>query len=117
MHARRPNCARPPLRPWSGAACVLLAVLAGCAGGPRTHPRKDLLAFQADGHSTCADVLINLGDPSQQYENGRLLTYRIARDAQASEAVIVERTWERANYSLIVRCNDRGEIEAHALVA
>src|SRR5262245_15323160 len=96
---------------------VLVALVTGCTSTPTVHPRKDLLGFLVDGHSSCLDVIVHLGDPSQQYEQGRLLTYRIFRDDNARDAIVVSRTWEQANYSLVVHCDGNGEVLAHALVA
>src|SRR5262245_5622289 len=107
-HALR-LCPRPVL------TTLLLALIAGCASTPEAKPRKDLLAFLEDGQSSCDEVLSHLGHPSQQYEQGRLLTYRITRDAQMRDAIASN--WAETNYSLVVRCDTNGRVENHGLVA
>jgi hypothetical protein len=97
---------------------VLVSVaVSACAAVPKPIPTKDLLAFISDGRTTCTDVIVHLGDPSQQYEDGHLLTYRIAGDSASRYAVVVAHDWSTANHSLVVQCGATGEVVAHSLVA
>ena len=103
------------LRLFAGALASL--VVAACIATGKPQPRKDLLAFIADGQTGCPDVIVHLGDPAMQYEEGRLITYRIAGDSASRYALVTAATWEQANYSLVIRCDAHGVVEAHALVA
>ena len=97
---------------------LVAVVMSACASTPKlqAQPRKDLVAFLADGHSTCTQVVENLGNPSEQYEDGRLLTYRIAGDSASGYLVVSTRGWDRAHYSLVVQCDGQGNVQAHAMV-
>jgi len=95
---------------------VALAV-AACASVPKATHNRELLTFLADGSTSCDDVLMRLGDPSRAYENGRLMTFRIAGDAASGYAVTSGSDWSSANYSLVVQCDAGGRVASHSLVA
>ncbi len=55
--------------------CLLLAA---CASAPEGH--KDVLDFLNDGVTRREDVLLKLGAPTAQYEDSRILAYRLGKD-------------------------------------
>jgi hypothetical protein len=61
-----------------------LALTSGC--GPKTLTVDELrlgpLSYLQEGKTTREEVLLKLGVPSADFEAGRILTYRIAQNAQ-----------------------------------
>jgi hypothetical protein len=96
------------------------------------------LGFLKTGESTREEILLKLGHPSGQFENGRILSYRMAvvttetRDSRsgitlkAEELVVVApeasgydpfvRAWRTANLSLVLVFDDRGKLEKTGMV-
>jgi hypothetical protein len=98
---------------------VVLA-LSGCASQQAAPPRKDLLDFLIDGRTLCSDLKDRLGTPSQSFQDGRLITYRIAEDGKGRFAVVsspAQEYWIRANQSLVITCGSDGVVTRHSLVA
>jgi hypothetical protein len=128
---RNRNLNAVPIRigPLRNAAKVTLSMattgaivlgLSGCVSQRAALPRKDLLDFLVDGRTLCSDVTAHLGTPSQSYQDGRLITYRIAEDGKGRFAVVfspAQEYWIRANQSLVITCGSDGVVTRHALVA
>jgi hypothetical protein len=59
-------------------AVVLAAVVAGCSTHlSRAELQEKYLPFLQVGKTTKEEVLLNLGTPSGQFQNERILTYRL----------------------------------------
>jgi len=59
-------------------AFILAAIFAGCATHlTRAELQERHLSFLRVGQTTKQDVLLNLGIPSAQFQNERILTYRL----------------------------------------
>ena len=85
-------------------------------GNSTVPARQDLLDFVIDGRTPCSELHDRLGSPSGSYENGRLITYRIAEDRQRRYSVFAGRDWSGAKYSLVVTCGSEGIVTHHSLV-
>ena len=68
-------------------ALLFLWVFFGCATVDRG-ARVDLLEFLKVGRTTRAEVLVNLGEPSGQFQQENILTYRIGGDAEKGYVVV-----------------------------
>ena len=82
----------------------LLWVFFGCATVDRG-ARLDLLEFLKVGRTTRAEVLVNLGEPSSQFAEENILTYRIGGDAEKGYFVVWKNEtvpWAMARYSLVL---------------
>jgi hypothetical protein len=93
-----------------GIIGAIVFALSGCASQRTAPPRKDLLDFLIDGRTLCSDLKDHLGAPSQSYQNGHLITYRIAEDGKGRFAAVAypaEEFWIRANRSLVITCGSR----------
>lgn len=93
--------------------CFALLLLGGCAGNPRGEP--DLLGFLQDGSTRREDVYLRLGEPSAQYESGRILAFRLAKDEGGLYPVTTP-YWPSESYSLILVFDAQGLLSRHALV-
>ncbi|MGZ8901046.1 MAG: hypothetical protein ACXW3Z_13215 [Limisphaerales bacterium] len=85
-------------------AILLLSVLFGCATMDRG-ARVDLLEFLQVGRTTRAEVLVKLGEPSSQFTQENILTYRIGGDAERGYFVVWKNEtvpWATARYSLVL---------------
>jgi hypothetical protein len=99
------------------AFIAILFALSGCASQRATTPRKDLLDFLIDGSTKCSDLSDQLGIPGGTFEDGRLITYRIAEDGKRRLAVVTAVTLHAWTHSLVVTCGRDGVVTRHALVA
>ena len=85
-------------------AILLLWVFFGCATVDRGG-RLDLLNFLQVGRTTRAEVLVKLGEPSSQFQQENILTYRIGGDAKEGYFVVWKNEtvpWAMARYSLVL---------------
>jgi hypothetical protein len=110
-----------------GAASVALLLVLGCET-PVTRPVEDLLgadclAFVRDGHTTREDVILRLGIPSAEFEDGRILTYALRLDEEDQLQVIALQPgttqlsrWCPGVYSLVLVFGRDGRLERHSLV-
>jgi hypothetical protein len=99
---------------------AIVFAISGCVSERSAPPRKDLLDFLVDGRTLCSDLKDHLGKPSQSFQDGRLITYRIAEDGKGRFAAVAypaEEFWIRANQSLVVTCGSDGVVTRHSLVA
>ena len=97
------------------APALVLVLLGACASTPLGQP--DLLTFIQDGQTTREQVFLAFGEPSATYEDGRILTFRLARDEGGY--FLVERApgFRSVNYSLVLAFDDAGLLRRHSLVA
>jgi hypothetical protein len=110
-----------------GAA--LLSALAACARNtkPVVDPAiaAERLPFLVDGRTSREDVLLRLGIPSAEYEDGRIFAYVLRADDQ-DELVVVAReldsadsrfsAWRRGEYSLVLVFDERHLLKQRSLV-
>ncbi len=109
--------ARGLLSAWT-AVC-----LAGCAAPAPPQGRADLLDFLADGRTGKRQVLERLGEPSGNFEGGKVLTYRLAYESANKGYRVVGREvtesgwpkWLKAKYSLVL-VFEGGVLRKHSLV-
>jgi hypothetical protein len=78
--------------------------------------RQDLLGFLQDGQTPREEIYMVLGEPSGVYEDGRILTYRLARDKGGYYLVQKGQGFESVNYSLVLVIGETGHLARHALV-
>jgi hypothetical protein len=103
-----------------GIVGAIVFALSGCASERSAPPRKDLLDFLVDGRTLCSEVTDHLGTPSQSYQDGHIITYRIAEDGNGRFAAVAYPAgeyWIRANQSLVITCGSDGVVIRHSLVA
>lgn len=91
-----------------------LAALIGCTTPPVG--RADLLDFLRDGTTTRAEVHLRLGEPSSQYEQDRVLAYRLAKDAGGFAVVRPQPGWAGVSHNLMLAFDADGVLRRHALV-
>ena len=111
---------RPRRLSWVAAGIALLG-LSGCA----TRPDRDAndlaihLTFLEDQRTTKEEAILQLGQPSGQYEGDRILTWRLADDRERILRV-VEREgaggWEIARYSLVLVFDEHHVLTLHNLL-
>ena len=65
----------------AGTIVLLVLLMAGCATAPPPRGKADLLAFVHDDTTSKEDVLVRLGEPSGVFDSGKILTYRLGKDA------------------------------------
>ncbi|MBU6510784.1 MAG: hypothetical protein KGR99_00570 [Betaproteobacteria bacterium] len=94
------------------AAGVL--ALAGCATPPVG--RKDLLDFLRDGSTTRGEVELALGEPSAQYEDSRVLAYRLRKDQGGYVLLRRRDDWSSVQYDLMLLFDAAGVLQRHSLV-
>ena len=89
---------------------------------PQTQP--SLALFIEDGKTTRQQVLLKLGTPSAEFENQRILTYRLNCQLPSSihpvprVSVIGEEfnSWNWATHDLVLVFDDRNVVVTHALI-
>jgi hypothetical protein len=89
-------------------------VLAGCATAPVG--RQDLLDFLADGVTRREDVQLKLGEPSGQYEEARIVAYRLSRDEAGYILVGHRNDWHGVQYNLMLVFDAEGVLRRHSIV-
>ena len=105
------------------AAVSAAACLAGCGAQAPPAGRPDLLDFLADGRTGKGQVLERLGPPSGRFEDGDILTYRLAYEPANKGYHVVGREvtasgwpkWLQAKYSLVL-VFEGGVLRKHTLV-
>jgi len=87
--------------------------------------KENLAAFLEDGKTTKQEVLLKLGIPSAQFEEERILTYRLGLNDQgtmvvgAPEFILKDRRisrWMQSCYSLVLVFDDRNILKQHSLL-
>lgn len=98
----------------SAIFALLTVVLAGCATSPTGNPQ--LLDFLQDGSTTREDVYLNLAEPVETFEGGRILAYHLVQD-KTGYMVATRRTntWN-VRFSLVLSFDDRGILRRHSVV-
>src|SRR5436190_21429428 len=111
----------------AAVACALLASAAGCATSapPPVPVEQTLAASLQDNQVTREQVLLRFGEPSAQFENQRILTYRVqvrptgAWDVVRREVVVKEPwardSWEKVDYSAVL-VFENNRLVRHSLV-
>lgn len=98
---------------------VVLAVLftlCSCASLPPVHANKELLSFLAPGTAK-ETVLLQLGEPSGSFEQGRVLTYRIGADEEHGYFLLDRQVhWKNTKYSLVLVFDEKALLKQHTLV-
>ena len=108
-------------------ACpVLVFALTGCGSAHKLQTidpgvtRDTRLSFLKDSQTTKKEVLLNLGTPSVQFEEGRILTYRLDDKYQAVQRPSGQSPtpdpWYPARYSLVLVFDAAGILQRHSLV-
>lgn len=107
----QPKCVRRT------SAVVLLIVIAGagCAAEPikPVELREKVEVELVDGRTTREQVLLKFGEPSAQFEGGRIFTYRVdvhddgtwhvvGRRLVAPKAQHWDSTWEQTRFSVVL---------------
>lgn len=95
-------------------AIACMALLA-CATTPMG--REDLLDFLKDGKTRREDVQLQLGEPSAQYEESRILAYRLSKDEAGYVLVGHRDNWLGVQYNLMLEFDADGVLRRHSLVA
>ena len=96
-------------------AGVVLLALAACATTPAG--QKDLLGFLADGATKKEEVERKLGRPSRQFEDSRVLTYRIGEDKKGYfQDTETSTDWSTCRYSLVLVFDADNTLVRHSLV-
>jgi hypothetical protein len=85
-----------------------------CATAPMG--KKDLLGFLQVGQTTRQDVYLHLGDPSNEYEGGRIVTFRIGEDEGGLYPMVRTPSWRYDRYSLVLALDETGVLRRYALV-
>ncbi len=93
---------------------LVLVLLGACASTPVGQP--ELLTFIEDGQTTREQVFLALGEPSATYEDGRILTFRLARDEGGYFLVEKASGFRSVKYSLVLAFDDAGLLQRHSLV-
>ena len=109
------SCSKRKSRRPRSAWALVLVLLGACASTPFGQP--DLLTFIEDGQTTREQVFLTLGEPSATYEDGRILTFRLARDDGGYFLVEKAPGFRSVKYSLVLAFDDAGLLRRHSLVA
>jgi len=97
---------------------LLLAFLAGCATtAPRQAADKALLDFLEIGKTSKETVMLKLGQPSATFEEGQILTYRVARE-KGGGYYLLDRAvgWAEIKFSLVLIFDNENVLRKHSLV-
>lgn len=115
----------------SAVLILLLAGLLTACATPRIQSAgaellsTPLLSFIRDGVTTREEVLLKLGAPSADFEEHRILTYRLVPDREGTLHVLWPRAsttrsgfteWAPGVYSLVLVFKGDGVLEKHSLV-
>jgi len=93
-----------------------IVLLAGCATAPANY-RVVTLSFLDDGKTTKQDALSNLSSACGQYEQGKILTYRLGFDPNNQGYYLNgDPTWNGDTYSLVLIFDEAGVLRRHSLV-
>jgi len=98
---------------------MVLLFLTGCAtpATPIMGAKKDLLKFLRPDHTTREEVLTTLGEPSQAFEQGKILTYKLGHDEKQGFYIYNGIGWqEEIHYSLVLVFDSNGVLHKHSLV-
>ncbi len=127
------GCIRFRMRRFLGACIfyVFLAIfLAGCASVPTlktadTDLEAKWLSFVKDNISTKQDILLKLGLPSAQFENEKILIYRLMLD-EKDGLVPVDRSfapqdprisqWYQGQFNLVLVFDERNVLVRHSFL-
>lgn len=99
----------------------LLVAVVACTPPPAIQPQPQeraahyvLLSFIQDGVTPRSEVQANLGVPSADFENKRILTYRIKLNGGNAE--VVSSPWAPDIFSLVLVFDNDGLLQKHSLV-
>lgn len=95
-------------------AVSLVIVLAACATKPAG--QRDLLDFIKEGTTLRQDAHVKLGEPSAQYESGRIHAYRLGKGMSGYYVIAPAKGWDGVRYSLILVFDHNGVLSRHSLV-
>ena len=131
---------RVVMNPKSTSLLICILVIITACATPNAHgvdpqlPSRSNLSFIKEGLTTCEEVLTRLGKPSAQYENQRILTYRLKKDSHDNRFIsltpmVPETTstpldhydvfdvWgDPSTYSLVLVFGPDGKLRKHNLV-
>lgn len=94
---------------------MLGLLLSACAMTP-PQGRADLLAFVQDGKTTREDTYLQLGEPSAQYEGGRIMSFRLGQDKAGYFPIGKSSGFSGVRFSLILVFSEAGILTRHSLV-
>ncbi len=103
-------------------ALVLVLLITGCASVPHGNP--DLLTFLQSGATPKQEVLLKLGQPSGKFDEGKVLTYRLAQDkggyyVSGRSSRSTSHGWpldSHCGYSLVLVFDDQNVLRTHSVV-
>ncbi len=93
---------------------LLICAAAGCASTPE-YP-VDLLAFLDQPTITRQDVLMQLGPPSTEFEQSRVLSYRLSRCKNGHVMDTPTYLWKGVDCNLVLVFDDQDVVQRHRLI-
>jgi hypothetical protein len=100
------------------ALAAFWAVCVGCVTPPRPPANPRLLDFLKDGATSKETVVLQLGQPSAQFESGRIFTYRLGLEPERGyflrEAGATN--WAELKFSLVLVFDGQDILQRHSLV-
>jgi len=97
---------------------LFIAALTGCATVVPS-ASTELLKFLEPGRTTRQDVLFTLGQPSAAFEQEKIFTYRIGKDANDAFYLVSPKptqSWQTVHYSLVLIFDSNGLLRKQNLV-
>jgi hypothetical protein len=101
---------------------IAVVLAAGCASVPK--PPHDGRAVSFDsiilGATSRSEVIEQLGQPSARFEQGGILTYRLAHKPEYTSHYVIPRYpmggWSRVKYSLVLTFDSEGLLDQRSFV-
>lgn len=92
---------------------LLLLLLGACA---EPLGQANLLSFIEDGKTTREQAYLNLGEPAALYEAGRIVCFRLGRDAGGDFVIGKGTGFTGVKTSLVMVFDEAGILSRHSLV-
>ena len=98
------------------ASILISSIVSGCMGS-KSIGNPALLEFITDGQTTRTETILQLGQPSANFESEKILTYRLGGNTQNGYFIAEpQKSWSNTNYSLVFVFNQDGILQSHSLV-